>query len=239
MSFQSVSEQLAALQEANQQLKTLIDRLATINFQPGSLPLDSDDDNVIAELAGEIAGMLKEQDEDFELLREEVIDLEEGRPGSELGQRKESLGLGVQRAVKELKTCEIAFRKAQIQAKRNLQAAQRAEKQLLLESYSQPRSSTSSPAPGTTAFPPRRKPRSEMTKEEREVNASSDVTAALRRTHDMMASELSRSQFAHDTLKESTAALAELSETYSTLDNLLSSSRNLLGTLLRSQKSDT
>jgi protein transport protein SEC20 len=55
----------------------------------------------------------------------------------------------------------------------------------------------------------------------------------------MMASELQRSQFAHDTLKESTAALAQLGETYSTLDTLLSSSKNLLGTLLRSQKSDT
>jgi protein transport protein SEC20 len=71
------------------------------------------------------------------------------------------------------------------------------------------------------------------------VNASSDVTAALRRTHQLMQTELSRSQFAHDTLKESTAALAQLSETYSTLDTLLSSSRNLLGTLLKSQKSDT
>jgi protein transport protein SEC20 len=54
-----------------------------------------------------------------------------------------------------------------------------------------------------------------------------------------MAAELQKSQFAHDTLKESTAALAQLSETYSTLDTLLSSSKNLLGTLLRSQKSDT
>jgi protein transport protein SEC20 len=55
----------------------------------------------------------------------------------------------------------------------------------------------------------------------------------------MMAAELSRSQFAHDTLKESTTALAQLSETYSTLDTMLSRSRNLLGTLLTSQKSDT
>lgn len=55
----------------------------------------------------------------------------------------------------------------------------------------------------------------------------------------MMSGELSRSQFAHDTLKESTAALAQLSETYSTLDTMLSRSRNLLGTLLTSQKSDT
>jgi protein transport protein SEC20 len=79
----------------------------------------------------------------------------------------------------------------------------------------------------------------ELTKDEKIVNASSDVTAALRRTHQLMQTELSRSQFAHDTLKESTAALAQLGETYSTLDTLLSSSRNLLGTLLKSQKSDT
>lgn len=54
-----------------------------------------------------------------------------------------------------------------------------------------------------------------------------------------MASELSRSQFAHDTLKESTAALETLSEQYSIVDTMLSSSKNLLGTLLRSNKSDT
>ena len=78
-----------------------------------------------------------------------------------------------------------------------------------------------------------------LSAEEREVSASSDVTSALRRTHDMMTAELSRSQFAHDTLKESTAALAQLGETYSITDTMLSSSKNLLGTLLRSQKSDT
>ena len=55
----------------------------------------------------------------------------------------------------------------------------------------------------------------------------------------LMQTELSRSQFAHDTLKESTAALSQLGEQYSTLDTLLSSSRNLLSTLLKSQKSDT
>jgi len=54
-----------------------------------------------------------------------------------------------------------------------------------------------------------------------------------------MATELSRSQFAHDTLKESTAALNQLSESYTSLDSVLASTRSLLGTLLKSQKSDT
>ena len=115
--------------------------------------------------------------------------------------------------------------------------AQRAERELLLQSYLEPRSSTASPIPGQQRR--RAEQKKELSSEEREVNASSDVTLALRRTHDMMTAELSRSQFAHDTLKESTAALSQLSETYSTLDTMLSRSRNLLGTLLTSQKSDT
>lgn len=123
-------------------------------------------------------------------------------------------------------------------ARDNLNAAKRAEYLLLVNSAfdPKPRSNTSSPAPG-----PRRRDKKavQLSQEEREVNASSDVTLALRRTHDLMTSELSRSQFAHDMLKESTATLAQLGETYSTLDTMLSSSRNLLGTLLRSQKSDT
>ena len=67
----------------------------------------------------------------------------------------------------------------------------------------------------------------------------SDVTEALRRTHALLSNELSRSQFAHDTLKESSAALGQLSENYTSLDSVLSSTKTLLGTLMRSQKSDT
>lgn len=65
------------------------------------------------------------------------------------------------------------------------------------------------------------------------------MTSALRRTHDLLSSELSRSQFAQETLDQSTAALNDLGERYSDLGTLLQNSRNLLGTLVRSQKSDT
>ena len=54
-----------------------------------------------------------------------------------------------------------------------------------------------------------------------------------------MQRELSRSQFAHDTLQQSTAALSTLSESYGNLDTLLSSSRSLVSTLIHSNKSDT
>jgi protein transport protein SEC20 len=56
----------------------------------------------------------------------------------------------------------------------------------------------------------RRKTGKELSADEVLVNASSDVTAALRRTHQLMQSELSRSRFAQETLEQSTAALADL-----------------------------
>lgn len=71
------------------------------------------------------------------------------------------------------------------------------------------------------------------------LNAASDVTSSLRRTHAHLSAELSRSRFARDALASSNAALAELNTRYASLDDLLARSRGLLSTLLRSQKSDT
>lgn len=104
MSFESLSERLTALQESNAQLKDLIDRLATINFQPGSVPLDTTKENVVGEITVEVQQTLRDQEEDFELLQEEVYDLDSGRPGSELEQQKDGLDQAVKRAVRELKT---------------------------------------------------------------------------------------------------------------------------------------
>ncbi|KAI0136321.1 hypothetical protein BJ170DRAFT_6852 [Xylariales sp. AK1849] len=232
-----LQSRLAVLQDAVAQLREHIDRLANFDFQPGSVPLGAGDDNVSNELSSEIIQILREQEEDLELLQEEVIDI---RPLKYLEHDKDRLRDGAERLKGELHSCQILLRKAQISAKENLQRAQKRERELLWASFSQPRSArgsgASSPLP---AGKPRRKQRSEMSKDEQQVAASSDVTQALRRTHDMMASELSRSDFARKTLQESTAALSQLSESYSSLDTLLSSSRDLLATLMRSQKSDT
>ena len=54
-----------------------------------------------------------------------------------------------------------------------------------------------------------------------------------------MTAELERSRFAQETLENSTKDLATLSESYTNLDTLLSSSRSLVSTLIHSQKSDT
>ncbi|KAK3310035.1 uncharacterized protein B0T15DRAFT_498212 [Chaetomium strumarium] len=134
--FESLQERLAALQETTGQLRELIDRLANIKFQPGSVPLsNSDEDNVAAELATEISQILREEEEDLELLQEEIIDLRSGRPGSEAEHRKTRLKEGAHRLQTELKDCRTAFRRAQLSARRSLEAAQKLERELLLASY--------------------------------------------------------------------------------------------------------
>lgn len=73
MSFQSLQERLAALQETTSQLKELIDRLADLKFQPGSVPLDaSEEGSVSGELSTEIGNLLRDGDDERELLLEEV-----------------------------------------------------------------------------------------------------------------------------------------------------------------------
>lgn len=147
-------------------------------------------------------------------------------------------------------SCRLSFRKARLSAKSSLAHAQRLERELLIQSYSRPVSETGSlhpedeQKPAVRVRPQRHIPpqyqQSSLTEQDQQtVGASSNVTDALRRTHDLIATELARSEFAHETLTESSAALKQLNESYTSLDTMLASSRDLLGTLLRSQKSDT
>lgn len=78
------------------------------------------------------------------------------------------------------------FRNAQLQANRNAETARRKERELLLVRSSDRDES--------------RKGTNKLTQSDLMVNASGDVTAALRRTHELMQAELSRSQFAQETL---------------------------------------
>lgn len=123
----------------------------------------------------------------------------------------------------------------------------------MIQSFSEPISETNTSADGGSAeqsqvisrplrpsYNQNRQLQSSLSEEDRQtVGASSNVTNALRRTHALIASELTKSEFARQTLTESSAALKKLDESYSSLDGMLASSRDLLGTLLKSQKSDT
>ncbi|KAK3943630.1 hypothetical protein QBC46DRAFT_27212 [Diplogelasinospora grovesii] len=271
MSFESLQERLTALQETTSQLKEFIDRLAGLTFQPGSVPLhasissltssdnNTDNDlsgNAAVELSSEINQILRDEEEELELLQEEITDLRSGRPGSDAQHQKLRLKDAVQRLSSELKTCRTRFRKAQLAARRNMEAAQKLERSILLSSYTARSSGTSTPSdtPNNPANPNNTKPRQQAqlfaARDKRRlkqkgggdrdiVDASSDLTAALRRTHAMIAGEVAKSSFATQTLAESTAALKELQQNYEGLDGMLKRSRDLLGTLLTSQKSDT
>lgn len=124
------------------------------------------------------------------------------------------------------------FRKAQLAAKHNADRAKLKERELL---FSNLQSGSSTP----TSTYRQRKQAQGLSEGEVITQASSDVTAALRRTQQLMQGELSRSRFAQETLEQSTAALADLGEKYSDLNTLLTNSKNLVSTLLKSTKSDT
>lgn len=157
-------------------------------------------------------------------------------------------------------SCRARFRKAQLQASANAERASQRERTTYLTSLQAAAAATASPPPTDTspdspdqpqAQPPKytslfagrrpQKPKdtSNPMNDDILITATTDVTQSLKRTHALLSSELSRSQFAHDTLESSNAALEELNTRYSSFDDLISKSRGLLGTLLSSQKSDT
>ncbi|KAI9802421.1 MAG: hypothetical protein M1825_002805 [Sarcosagium campestre] len=226
---------LHALNEAHKLTLNLISRLYRLPSQLGSNSASGDpESDARIELGSEIHQRLKDEDEALELLRQEVEDLSVvgGRTSNaadDSDSERARLEVGVRRLGEDLKNARSQFRRAQLAAKRAADTSRRKERELLL----------SGAASGSSSASGRRRGQEKLSHDDLVVAASTDITAALRRTHQMMQTELSRSQFAHDTLQQSTQALASLSESYSSLSSLLTSSRTLLGTLLRSQKSDT
>ena len=104
MSFEALQERLTVLQETAAQLRKLIDRLASLNSpDDDSLEDDGGSGSNADELGAEINQVLREQEEDLELLQEEITDLRAGRPGSESEHGKTRLKDGARRLEGELK----------------------------------------------------------------------------------------------------------------------------------------
>jgi protein transport protein SEC20 len=275
-------ERLATLQETAVRLKELVDRLAGLDFGPGEFESTWDAGATVAGLGGEIAHLMRGQEEELELLHEEVLDVRGGRPGSDAYLRRQRLKDGVARLEQELQRCVCAralflgacggvkwdqmlticshrttFRKTLVTAKRKLADAQRAEREMMLQAYDEPPEQEEEASKDHTSAPtnpdaPRpsndsnTRPRhynqqdSLLTKEDRKnVSVSQSMTQRLREMHALMASELTKSEFARETLEESTQMLQSLGESYDSLEGVLTASANLVGTLMRSQKSDT
>lgn len=81
---------LTNLSESNRAVGHLVQRLAKLDFQPGSQPLHSTDDegDVRLELSAEIHDTLKGIEEELELLRQEVDDVTQ--QGGPAGRRRDS-----------------------------------------------------------------------------------------------------------------------------------------------------
>ncbi|KAI7160863.1 hypothetical protein D0869_00986 [Hortaea werneckii] len=252
-----LAHQLTALTDALKTTNALITRLARLSFQPGSEPLDTEN-SVRVELAQDIHDSLKQLEEDLELLQQEVDD--DGHSATASKARRETtdrerergrITANVTRLGEDLRHARSSFRQAQLSAKRASEDARRKERELLFQSLqsapSAAEDTVDSVPDGSGSkndlFAGRRlqqtKPTQHLSPTDLESQASSDITAALRRTHNLLSTELSRSRFAQETFNTSTLALQELGEHYTNLDTILTNSRNLLGTLLRSQKSDT
>ncbi|KAK3069575.1 Protein transport protein sec20, partial [Teratosphaeriaceae sp. CCFEE 6253] len=264
MSTSHLIDQLGQLSDSLKQTNTLIARLAKLSFQPGSEPLDTADadaNSVRIELAQDIHDALKQLEEDLELLRQDSEDLtslpttaagykrRESKSGEKERERAR-VGAQVTRLSEDLRSSRGRFRQAQLSAKRACEQAKAKEREILFTSLrappppndTNPSDDSSTPQDlfaGRSGRLEQKQKRKELSNDEQLVGASTDVTAALRRTHNLLSTELSRSRFAQETFDESTAALADLGEKYTDLGDILGRSRELLGTLLRSQKSDT
>lgn len=74
MTTHALNARLTPLFESLKQTQQLITRLSKFPAQPGASPSSPDEGDARVELSAEIHQSLKEQEEDFELLRQEVED---------------------------------------------------------------------------------------------------------------------------------------------------------------------
>ena len=196
---------LKELSAALGQIHPLVNRLRNFTTSIGQ------GDEARLELGAEIHAMLKDAEGQIELLKVEVEALESGTENRRKGMdndkeaERERVVVLAGRLAEDLRRwvslalyCYIVepqlmgirtrgdFRNAQLQAKKNAELAKRKERDLLF-----------SRSPNAES----RKPATDkLSQDDLTANASNDVTLVLRRTHQLMQAELSRSHFAQQTL---------------------------------------
>lgn len=72
---QTLITRLGSLSDSNKAVQQLIQRLAKLDFQPGSQPLNPEEGDIRLELSAEIHESLKGIEEDLELLRQDIDDI--------------------------------------------------------------------------------------------------------------------------------------------------------------------
>jgi len=195
---------------------TLISRLSKLS--------GSSTDTPRTELATLIHQTLREAETEYELLEDESADLNLTSDPSSTAIKSKIAKIG-----EDLKIARLQYRKAQLAAKHAAEAAAKADREALFGG-----------APARAADQKRRGGggNEKVSQQDLLLSASTDVTAALRRTQQLMHGELSRSRFASETLAQGTEALRDLSQRYSAFDDVLGKSAALIRDLVKKNKSD-
>ncbi len=117
MSTQSLLSRLDTLSEANKSTLQLIQRLAKLTFQPGTTSLNGEGEDVRIELSSEIHESLRQQEQEFELLKQEADDFISAEPfggrhrrDSERDRERSRLSVQVARLSEDLKACVLSSR---------------------------------------------------------------------------------------------------------------------------------
>ncbi|CAK7201473.1 Protein transport protein sec20 [Sporothrix eucalyptigena] len=314
-SVDELHDRLAKTQDVLADLRQMIDRLAgnahANDQRRGSAGSNNQTDpffyldkDATDELVSDISDTLREAQDDFDLLREDAVDL--GVIAAEMTQsfsadgeepdtahtsrslRPSSFGAslrsssshsggsgggmsssfteddasstsirgspegvrlqrGLLRLGGSLSDARRAFRGAQLAARRHRQDAQREHHRQILASYIEEESEGDDEEEEREARPTRARPPPLAKHTSPTTSAAADVTAALRQTHARIAGEVARSDFAAQTLAESSRALAELGDKYGSggassggdINSSLKSARTLVRGLVAAHKSDT
>lgn len=230
MASSPLTYRLPVLTESYKQTLNLIQELQRF---PNSATFvnDPNPDEKRIDVANEIHQNLKEQEDSIEFLKQEIQDetpSQTRRQPSNHTEERERNAATISRLSEDLKSARTAFRRAQLQAKRNSDSAKLKERQELF-------------ADRLKAEQPiqRRDGQKKVTQDELALNAAEDVTKSLRRAHELLSGNLQQSEFAQQTLDESQEALKSLAESYGGTTDLLKSSRGLVSQLVRSTKSDS
>lgn len=234
MSSVSVTQRIQTLSDTYKATLSLIQELQ--KFPNGGSSSTDDLDEQRLDLANTCHESLKSAEESLELLRQEVDDydghMNRRRLASPRNEEQERNATTVARLAEDIRSARGAFRRAQLQSKKNLDARKQKEREQLF-------ANRRTGANGSATAPGRQRGHEKLTQDELAQDAAEDVTRALRRTHALLTSNLQQSQFAQQTLEESQEQLQGLSERYTGTTDMLLKSRTLVKTLVTSQKSDT
>ncbi|GAA5823121.1 hypothetical protein JCM11251_007493 [Rhodosporidiobolus azoricus] len=190
------------------------------------------------ELAGGVRGELAGCKRDLEELKLEVDDLEKARDRLAAAEH-------VKAVHQRLDSCTRLYRQAVVTSKRQIDAFSHlsARDELFSTQSGQGGGAggRDSPSPYGSArggISRARSPAAGQTSDDALMSATSDVTEGLRRTLQLMQSEVDRSLVSNELLQSQTQTMQLTTDEYSTLSSLLSSSKNLITSLERADVLD-